>query len=120
MNPYASPDSDLGGLNCKHSVASVTSLALALLGAVLLAYAVLHIRVDRSTRIPVVTYLGPAASWIPCLAFTGWWISVASLMLAVRAMKRKGSRIALAVLAASLSIVNLVGSFLFYGVMMET
>lgn len=120
LNRYLSPESESSGPKVRHSVASVVSLASSLAGTALLAYAILHVRVDRSSRIPVETYLGPVASWVPYLAFAGWGLSFVALMLAVTAMKRKGSWIAPAVFAACLSVLTLLGSCSYWGCMMET
>ncbi len=62
--------------------ATLASVGLSLLGTVLLVLAVLHVRVDRTHRQPVVWTVGPLAGIVPQMVYVGLACSIVSLMCA--------------------------------------
>jgi hypothetical protein len=97
----------------------VASVALALAGSALLVFAATHVRSDRTSRRPVVTYVGPAADWIIHLATVGWLFSIFALIAALLAIKRKDRVDALSSIGMFLTILNVFGSCMFWAIMTE-
>ena len=80
--------------------------------------AVSHVRIDRYDAKPIISLVGPAASWITPLAVTGWLLSLFAPAFAAQALKRRArGSIVLGVLTLYLVFVNVLGSFFFIGLL---
>jgi hypothetical protein len=97
----------------------VASVALALAGSALLAFAATHVRSDRTHRRPVVTYVGPAADWVIHLAVAGWLLSLFALIAALVSIQRKDRLDALSSVGIFLTILNVFGSCMYWAMMTE-
>ena len=121
-NPYSPPRVQPGGFGMKPPYRERAAVAVALAGSVLLAFAGWHVRADRTHRRPVVTFVGPAAAWVPQLAGAGWILSLVALGLVARERSITSGqmdRTFFAVLGLFVAFANVFLSCLFWAAMTE-
>lgn len=97
----------------------VASARFAAIATSVLVFAASHVRVDRTRRQPLVSWVGPAAAWVEYLAMLGWLLTLVALFLSSRAMEQKGRQYVYGELGLILGIINVPGSCLFYGAVYE-
>lgn len=91
--------------------ATLASVGLSVLGTVLLVLAVVHVRVDRTHRQPVVWTVGPLAGIVPQMVYIGLACSIVSLMCANYSLVvYRGRYRGLELLGLLLGFFNLCGS----------
>ena len=115
MNPYEPPQSEDGRpVRFWPPGPGAASIALALASVGLFVFMGSHLHADRTNRIPVVTYVGPAANWITTLAVTGHGLSLAAILCGGQAIDRGKVGRPLGTLGIFTSIVAVLGNCLFY------
>jgi hypothetical protein len=99
----------------QNSRAAIASFVFAAIGSALIAYFFSHVRVDRTHRLPIVTYIKPGGPWIEWMAYCGWSSTLPSVTLAFQSFAEQGRRKSFAVLGLILSLINLFGCCLWAG-----
>ena len=117
-NPYKPSKLTEVGFALKRS--GQISFAIACFGSVILIQAALHVRADRTNRIPVVTYAGPLDFAMPYLAYLGIAISLGSLGVCARQLSNDPTRYRLwGHLTMMISIANMLLTVLFCAAVYE-
>lgn len=98
--------------------------SLAIIGTSLLVLAAAHVSVDRTRRIPVVTWEGPLVDYLVAIAGSGWALSVAAIVLGFYTLNYPVGQLrnrftALTVVGMILGMANLGVSFMFLVAMYE-
>ncbi len=126
-NPYQSPTASEPKPRWSvplrwHYLVPLTSF----LGTVVLFTAVMHVNADRSqSRQPIITYVGPLASWMPHLVYLGLGLSLLAFILSVlllhcdREQVPQSSASSSAGLAMGMAMFNAIGTFLVYAAILE-
>lgn len=93
---------------------AIASSTLASIGTVVLLVAASHVRVDRRTRRPVVTWEGPLADYILWVDYLGWGLSLGAIACGVLALNGCRSRLNwLGMVGMIVGTLNFLGSCLF-------
>lgn len=99
---------------------AIISSILAPIASVVLIVAASHVRADRQTRRPVVTWEGPLADYIQWISYLGWGLSVAAIACGVFTVAGCKSRFNwLGWVGMTIGSLNFLGSCFFYAAVYE-
>jgi hypothetical protein len=99
---------------------AITTSILASSATIILLFTATHVRVDRTNRQPIVTWVGPIVDYLPQAISLGWALSVIAIAAGPWAQTHFRSKWNfLAFFGLCLGYINLVGSFLFCAAVYE-
>lgn len=99
---------------------AIAASTLAFSAAAILLFAATHVCSDRTSRRPIVTWVGPIADYLPQAVYLSWLLSVMAIVLGVWTQSHVRSKWNfLAFIGLLLGSLNVCGTFLFWGLIHE-